>query len=157
MLKRFWEWLLQKPYGRLNRKSFLVQVCFVILLQLTLALFLVLGVDELFSFGIFKYTIFFLYFLLWLAIIWRWFVIYVKRLHDLGLSGWWLLVIVGIGVLSSIPDLTSIPFLRAIAPFSTLVLLFLLLLWPGQKGENRFGPDPLAAKKEKPNKKNKND
>ena len=48
----------------------------------------------------------------------------VRRLHDLGRSGWWILIaFTGIGV-------------------------FVLLYWfsqPGTSGQNEFGPDPKAA------------
>lgn len=49
----------------------------------------------------------------------------VRRLHDIGRSGWWLLV-------------TLVP----------LIGFVLLLIWEirrGDAGDNRFGPSPLAA------------
>lgn len=49
----------------------------------------------------------------------------VRRLHDLGMRGWWLLV-------SLVPVLGSV----------ALLVLFCL---PGEKGENRFGRPPLTA------------
>ena len=49
----------------------------------------------------------------------------VRRLHDTGRSGWWLLI-------------NLIPF---VGPIIVLVLLAL----EGQAGENRFGPDPKQA------------
>lgn len=53
----------------------------------------------------------------------------VRRLHDLGMRGWWLLV-------SLVPVFGSV----------ALIVLFCL---PGEKGENRFGePSPVAAGRE---------
>lgn len=54
----------------------------------------------------------------------------VRRLHDRNLSGWWYL---GIIVLSALP---KIGFVGNIA-------LLVLMCLPGDRGANRFGPDPL--------------
>lgn len=50
----------------------------------------------------------------------------VRRLHDMGRSGWWLLLL-------------PVPLLGQLVGFP---LLLLCLAWPGRRGENRFGPDP---------------
>lgn len=53
----------------------------------------------------------------------------VRRLHDLGMRGWWLLV-------------SLVPIVGSVA----LIVLFCL---PGEKGDNRFGrPSPTAAERE---------
>jgi uncharacterized membrane protein YhaH (DUF805 family) len=49
----------------------------------------------------------------------------VRRLHDTGRSGWWLLI-------------NFVPF---VGPIIVLVLMIL----EGQQGENRYGPDPKQA------------
>ncbi len=49
----------------------------------------------------------------------------VRRLHDRNMSGWWYLL----NLLCCIGS----------------IILFVWYLLPGTKGENRFGPDPLAA------------
>ena len=54
--------------------------------------------------------------------------LHVRRLHDLNLSGWWL-----------IP--TVIPYLNIVAE----IVLFLLFCTRGTDGNNRFGPDPLQS------------
>jgi uncharacterized membrane protein YhaH (DUF805 family) len=46
----------------------------------------------------------------------------VRRLHDVGLSGWWLLV--------------------GFVPFVGSVIVLILLAWRGKPTENRFGPVP---------------
>ncbi|HEX8382104.1 MAG TPA: DUF805 domain-containing protein [Sphingomonas sp.] len=55
-----------------------------------------------------------------------------RRLHDLGLSGWWVLALV-IGA--------AIPAIDTIVALAHLVVMAL----PGKKGVNRFGGDPKAA------------
>lgn len=52
-----------------------------------------------------------------------------RRLHDLGLSGWWLLVL---------PIGAAIPAIDALVPFAHLAVMAL----PGRKGANRFGASP---------------
>lgn len=46
----------------------------------------------------------------------------VRRLHDLDMSGWWLLIV-------------AVPFIGA-------VVLIIFFVQPGMVGTNRFGPDP---------------
>jgi uncharacterized membrane protein YhaH (DUF805 family) len=48
----------------------------------------------------------------------------VRRLHDINMSGWWLL-------------LSLIPFLGSL-------IMFVFALIPGTEGDNRFGADPTA-------------
>ncbi|MCP1674498.1 uncharacterized membrane protein YhaH (DUF805 family) [Natronocella acetinitrilica] len=49
----------------------------------------------------------------------------VRRLHDIGLSGWWHLV--------------------ALIPFVGPPLTLLVMLLPGRRGANRYGESPRAA------------
>lgn len=53
----------------------------------------------------------------------------VRRLHDRDLSGWWYLGAVAASLIPLVGFLAS-------------VALFVLLLLPGTRGPNRFGPDP---------------
>ncbi len=48
----------------------------------------------------------------------------VRRLHDLGHSGWWYLI--------------------GLIPFAGGLILLALFCFEGTPGENRFGPNPLA-------------
>lgn len=49
----------------------------------------------------------------------------VRRLHDIDRSGWWLLI--------------------GLVPLIGLILLIIWFTRKGTTGDNRFGPDPLAA------------
>lgn len=49
----------------------------------------------------------------------------IRRLHDIGRTGWWLLI--------------------GLIPFLGFVVLLYFHVQPGIRGENRFGPDPLEG------------
>lgn len=49
----------------------------------------------------------------------------VRRLHDTGRSGWWLLI--------------------GLIPFVGAIILIVLLAIEGQPGDNQYGPDPKLA------------
>jgi uncharacterized membrane protein YhaH (DUF805 family) len=71
-----------------------------------------------------------------LIVLWPLTAILVKRLHDLNVSGWWLLTLLAIPLVASAISISvSIPYL--------LIVVF-LSLFPGGSGDNRFGRDPLA-------------
>jgi len=73
-----------------------------------------------------------------LALTWPVIAIYAKRLHDLNLSAWWLLL------------LPAVTFAAGLSVFNRLhvvaycLLLLVLGFLPGTNGPNRFGEDPLA-------------
>lgn len=49
-----------------------------------------------------------------------------KRLHDLGHNGGWILLL--------------------FVPLANLILAIYLQFWEGEKGKNKYGPDPLEQK-----------
>ena len=72
------------------------------------------------------------------------FFLLVRRLHDLGFSGWWMLPLTVIYLWVQ-PSGDNEP---GIVSLAADVLLVLFLVWQGfcrgTKGPNRYGPDPLA-------------
>ena len=72
-----------------------------------------------------------------LALTWPIIAIYAKRLHDLNLSAWWLLLL---PAATFVAGLSEFDRLHAVAYF---VLLLVLGFLPGSSGPNRFGEDPL--------------
>jgi uncharacterized membrane protein YhaH (DUF805 family) len=74
-----------------------------------------------------------------LVLTWPFIAIYAKRLHDLGLSAWWLLLI---PVVTFVAGMCELSRLHIVA---YCVLLLLLGLLPGSTGPNRFGEDPLGG------------
>jgi len=73
-----------------------------------------------------------------LVVAWCWIALMVKRLHDLGHSGWYVLGLVAILAL-----LTFI-FRDPRVSYLLFVVVGILSFAPGTKGTNRFGPDPLS-------------
>ena len=71
------------------------------------------------------------------ALVWPLTAIYVKRLHDVGYSGWWLLAFIGAMWLAT---LTGVDHKNLV----TVVLFAILGLLPGNRRDNRFGADPVA-------------
>ena len=49
----------------------------------------------------------------------------VRRLHDIGMSGWWILI--------------------SLVPFVGSIVLFVFTVLPGNQGPNRYGDDPKGA------------
>ncbi len=71
-----------------------------------------------------------------LIVLWPLIAILAKRLHDLNVSGWWLLTLLAVPLVASAISISvSIPYLLIVA---------FLSFFPGEYGDNRFGRDPLA-------------
>lgn len=68
------------------------------------------------------------------------FVIHIRRLHDLGLSGWWALALM-VGQFAVAIPLAFLGLLGVVlAVLVGLAVLVAMGAIPGQPGENRFGP-----------------
>ncbi len=78
---------------------------------------------------------------LWLgaACTWPMATLYVKRLHDMNLSGWWLFAMPLLSALASTLNASSLQFTM----WACIVGLGVL---PGTRGDNSFGSDPLPAR-----------
>lgn len=113
-------------HGRINRKVFIIRSIVLFIIGFILGLLtraLAVSTNEVVSavLGIFSLP------LMWIGIVNN-----IKRLHDMGYSGWIILVIL---------LLALIPILGAIIALAATIWLFCI---PGQKGPNKYGEDPLA-------------
>ncbi|MFZ1987498.1 MAG: DUF805 domain-containing protein [Minisyncoccia bacterium] len=70
----------------------------------------------------------------------------VRRLHDLGLSGWFVLIFLVISVAIMLWGTVQIDGSLAYKPWASVFLLISFIanlfisFWPGNKGENKYGP-----------------
>jgi uncharacterized membrane protein YhaH (DUF805 family) len=62
-------------------------------------------------------------------------VTFTKRLHDLNLSAWWVLILPAAGLGSKMLNIDN---------YAGFIIIALIGATPGTRGGNRFGPDPLA-------------
>ncbi len=112
-----WAWLYTSFEGRINRAKFWLGVVGIIVVEVVAIA--IVGVVNSAAINI-------LAFLVYLALIYAGLAVSVKRWHDRGKSGWWVLI-----------GLVPI-----IGPIWALVETGFL---PGTPGENPYGPDPLAS------------
>ncbi len=66
----------------------------------------------------------------------------VRRLHDVGLSAWWVAAAFTLAVIGSLAGAYPQTWWCAFVPPAAFGLLLLIALLPGQKTANRFGPVP---------------
>lgn len=87
----------------------------------------------------------FLYWLPYLAVM-------VRRLHDTGRRGWWLLkpMALSLGAMLALGALvmgggalTLLALPLALVPIGAAIWQIVVLCLPGEEGDNRFGPDPI--------------
>lgn len=120
--------------GRINRRRFIVTVV-LLALYLCLPYFLIIRTGLSLSLILFTLLIPFTWVGLATAI---------KRCHDMESSGWWLLIPMTVSFLDS--------YISGISEFVHLDILYAILLWalflsvlvirPGTKGDNKYGPVP---------------
>jgi len=79
-----------------------------------------------------------------LALSWPVIAIYAKRLHDLNLSAWWLLLLPAVTFVAGTSGLDGVNVV------AYCLLLLALGFLPGSNGPNRFGEDPRARPQAKP-------
>lgn len=69
----------------------------------------------------------------------------VRRLHDRNLRGWWVLIPIVASLIGGVPQDSSFALISGALMLSMTLCFLVILAMPGSKGENRFGPDPLAS------------
>ncbi|MDO8516121.1 MAG: DUF805 domain-containing protein [bacterium] len=69
----------------------------------------------------------------------------VRRLHDIGLSGWWTLLPIGISFIPT--GGTAISTTSLTIALLQMLIGAVLLFWPGAKTENQYGPVPSTDRK----------
>lgn len=112
-----WQWLLLQFDGRINRAKYWIGVAAIVVIEIV-----VLVIALIINSG----AIWVLAYLLLFALIWPALAISIKRWHDRGKSGWWVLI----GLIPLIGFwwvLIECGFLE------------------GDDGPNEYGPDPLTA------------
>lgn len=77
-----------------------------------------------------------------LLVWWAQAVLVAKRLQDVNISGWWVLLLV---LVPFAVRFAGYPEHQITVELVELGLVLCLGLIPGTKGSNRFGPDPLAS------------
>ena len=97
-----------------------------------LAIEIVLG--QLFLSRTIPIDLFWIYFVIMIPIKFTYFVITAQRLRDFNLSGWFVLLLIPIAY-----------FDQHVYGLATLAVTFFIMVIPGTRGENRYGPDPIAA------------
>jgi uncharacterized membrane protein YhaH (DUF805 family) len=150
--------VLFKPSGRINRQPYWIATLIVV------GISIVSGIIDEFA----KPVALLLSLLTW----WIYIVLYIKRLHDIGRSGWWQLVmwlgslvLIIVGAVMLFPAFMSLAegggagdpteVMRALTSSGGAIALllvgvllgFVFHIWlgcvPGQKGANKYGLDPL--------------
>ena len=140
--------------GRLNRKAFIFYWLKLIGLSIVLSLAITLSGILSAKIPIFGIPLMLVSALAMITVIAGVLNIQVRRLHDLGFSGWWLLVAIILSAPGSfaIEPRFNLPLPEALKTVSiavyvitVLVLLIGLLFIKGSKGENKYGKDPLGG------------
>ena len=138
--------------GRLNRKPFLMRLMMLGAISIFFVLIVINAEPHLkedpahFATNVRKSLVFWVYYIpLIIASI----SLGVRRLHDLNLSGWWMLL--GSGALLSTVNTgnTAIDLAAAILFYIAQLFNLFLIFFRGTKGPNRFGEDPVPAEAEK--------
>jgi uncharacterized membrane protein YhaH (DUF805 family) len=142
-----WKQYLFSAKGRINRKLYLAMQGFTIV-----ALILVDVIEEALGIGPPRGGIIVL--LLFLVTLFPLTVIAIKRLHDLNVSGWFVLIIYWIELSAVAPSYWSgardSGALIAWGLLNYAVIVLLLGSKRGTGGPNQYGPDPLLTSSEQP-------
>lgn len=130
--------------GRSRRKEFwLFQLLMLILSVITGALDFALGIDRLILDSMGPFTLATL-----AALVTPSLAVAIRRLHDIGRSGWWLMLtfVPVLGMLALLYEGASLLLLSVVSLLGMLALLYLFVL-EGTRGPNAYGPDPLETER----------
>ncbi len=135
--------------GRASRKEYWMFLLFYFILYFVLGIFI--GVIN----ASFKINLNFLFIVFVLATALPTYGVSMRRLHDINLSGWWILLSVLSGIMYNIIKMIpQIPkWLSIIIALVSLVIslvYIVLLATKGKPGSNKYGENPLEIKKENP-------
>jgi uncharacterized membrane protein YhaH (DUF805 family) len=72
--------------------------------------------------------------------LWIWICVGARRLHDIGVSGWWMILV----LLAPLTVSFALP--EHLAQLPALLAMIVLGVLPGVAGDNRFGRDPRARR-----------
>ena len=141
--------------GRRNRKSYFL--CSI--LQLVIAVILIFVISVVVAAFSFEDAILFFLFAIaaLTAIFFSGYIVAAQRFRDVGCSGWAALIFVFLSAMSFLNAFASMGeryvFGIAAAPIlnywdlAGLIIWLALMLIPGNKGENQYGPDPLEPQR----------
>lgn len=117
-----WNWIKLSYTGRIGRKHFaMLFLLLIVLRMITSPLIAVLGMFGPFLGGIMAIAAMVFFNLLTLHI-------YARRLHDVGLTGW----------------LIMLSFVPGVGVYAAISITLGLLCWPGNKDSNAYGVPPPA-------------
>lgn len=126
MSKPAFEDVFEYKTGRRNRKSFLIFMAIQIALSFVFFAMIVAVTPNLPEFG--KGILGVIVLVFSLGLLMSQFCVMAQRCRDIGYSGLWVML--------------------NFVPFIAMVFQLVLLIMPGQKGQNRFGEDPLGQDQE---------
>lgn len=126
MTKPAFEDVFEYKTGRRNRKSFLIFMAIQIAVSFVFFAMIVAVTPNLPEFG--KGILGVIVLVFSLGLLMSQFCVMAQRCRDIGYSGLWVML--------------------NFVPFIAMVFQLVLLIMPGQKGQNRFGEDPLGRDQE---------
>ncbi len=133
--------------GRINRKAFLMRLIGLAAISVFFVL-IVINVEphlkedpKNFATNVRRSIVFWVYYIpLIIASI----SIGVRRLHDMNLSGWWMVLSAGAVLSSSDFGNDKINLAAGILFYLSQIFNIFLIVWRGTRGPNKYGEDPLA-------------
>lgn len=118
-------------HGRINRKPYIIRALIIALVSVLLST-IAGAIAGQFRDREIKIVVYYTILLLDLPFMWVGVMNGIKRIHDIGYSGWYVILVI---VISQIP---------VVGPLVGIVFGIWLIFAKGMVGPNKFGADPLA-------------